>query len=577
MDKIQLKQLIDVAAGRKEADLVLANCNVVDVFNASIRHADVAIVNGLIAGIGSYKGLETIDAQGAFLIPGLIDSHVHIESSLVSPSEFSRLVVPHGTTTVIADPHEIGNVCGIDGLDYMISSSENLPLSVFLMLPSCVPATSFEHSGAHLDAKALSTRIHHPRVLGLGELMDFLGTAAAEDSILDKLMVARVAEKTVDGHAPSLAGHSLTAYAASGVRTDHECATAQELQERVANGMYVLLREGSACHDLRNLLKGVTTENSRRCLFCTDDRQPRSILTEGHIDNHLRIAVSQGLDAITAIRMATINAAECYALKDRGVIAPGYRADLVLVEDLVEFNVTKVFTNGRLVARNGEYLENHPQEVPQSVSGRMQVADFSQDRLRLVLKTDTVRVIDIVPESVVTNSGTATIHRDAQGCFMRDPQQDIVKLAVVERHSGTGNIGFALLRGYGIKGGAIATTIAHDSHNIIVCGDSDSDMACAVEELMALGGGITMVKEGRVLESLPLRIAGLMTQDTGGFVDSKLLKMHAVAREQLCIREGIDPFMTLSFMALPVIPSLKVTDMGLFDVERFQFVSIEVH
>jgi adenine deaminase len=405
--------------------------------------------------------------------------------------------------------------------------------------------------------------------------MDFVGTAAADDTILEKLMLARVAGKSVDGHAPSLSGHLLSAYAASGVQTDHECATVQELQERVGNGMYVLLREGSACHDLRNLLKGVTTENSRRCLFCTDDRQPRSILTEGHIDNHLRIAVSEGLDAITAIRMATIHAAECFNLQDRGVIAPGYRADLVLVDDLVGFNVKTVFTGGRKVAQDGEYLESHPQSVPSLVSARMQVANFSRERLRLVLKADTVRVIDIVPESVVTGSGTATIHRDPQGCFLSDPQQDIVKIAVVERHSGTGNIGFALLRGYGIKGGAIATTIAHDSHNIIVCGDSDSDMACAVEELMALGGGITMVQEGRILESLSLRIAGLMTEESGEFVDSKLLKMHAIARDKLGIHEGIDPFMALSFMALPVIPSLKVTDMGLFDVERFQFVPIE--
>jgi len=576
MDRKQLKHLIEVAAGRVKADLVIHNCQVVDVFNSTVVQGDVAVADGLVAGVGSYTGIAGMDAKGSYLIPGLIDSHVHIESSLVTPSEFSRLVIPHGTTTVIADPHEICNVCGLEGLDYMLEASRNIPLEVFFMLPSCVPATSFEHSGAVLDANLLATRMDHPRVLGLGELMDFMGTISADGAILDKLMVAFRSGKQVDGHAPALEGLGLTAYAASGVVTDHECATGTELQERVRNGMYVLLREGSACHDLRALLKGVTEANSRRCLMCTDDRQPKSILEEGHIDNHLRIAVAEGLDAVTAVRMATLNAAECFGLKDRGAIAPRYRADLVLVDNLVDFNVQQVWVGGKTVVQEGVYLMESNPMVPQSVSGRMHVKDFDISRLRLPLKSDRVRVIDILPGSVVTGNGTAVVTRDGQGSFAHTKDQDIVKLAVVERHHGTGNIGLALLRGYGIQGGAVATTIAHDSHNIIVAGDNDVDMEYAVHNLIQMGGGITMVAGKEVLASLALPIAGLMTADHGDSVVETFERMHAIAREKLHVNRSIDPFMTLSFMALPVIPALKVTDMGLFDVGRFQFVPVEL-
>ncbi|PKL10870.1 MAG: adenine deaminase, partial [Spirochaetae bacterium HGW-Spirochaetae-8] len=402
MEKAQMKHLIDIAAGRVPADLVIKGCQVVDVLNGSVARFDVALAAGLIAGIGEYHGVVELEANGAYLIPGLIDSHVHIESSLVSPMEFARLVMPHGTTTVIADSHEIGNVCGIDGLDYMIEASQQIPLSVFHMLPSCVPATTYEHSGAILTAETLKSRIDHPRVLGLGEMMDFVGATSASDPILDKLMVAQGAGKLVDGHAPCVSGKALSAYAASGIRTDHECATVEELQDRIRNGMYVLLREGSACHDLRNLLPGVTAANSRRCVFCTDDRQPKSILDEGHIDNHLRIAVSEGIDALTAIRMATLNAAECFRLYDRGAIAPGYRADLVLVDNLQDFSVLKVFSEGRLVAEHGVFLHTGSQAIPESVKGRMHVADFSLERLALRVVGPEVRVIDILEGSVVT-------------------------------------------------------------------------------------------------------------------------------------------------------------------------------
>jgi adenine deaminase len=394
--------------------------------------------------------------------------------------------------------------------------------------------------------------------------------------VLDKVAVALGAGKLIDGHAPGLAGSALASYAACQVHTDHECADGAELQEKVQTGMYVLLREGSACKDLQNLLKGVTAANARRCLFCTDDRQPKSILSEGHLDNHLRIAVASGLDPMAAVRMATLNAAECYGLHDRGAIAPGRRADLVVVEDLESFAVKSVFCLGTLVAQAGKYHPKHHPMVPATVGSRVHVANFSVGRLVLPLTSNEVRVIDVREGSVVTGSGTALVQRDDRGNFVHDPLADVVKLAVVERHHGTGNIGLALLRGYGIRHGAVATTIAHDSHNIIVAGDNDADMALAVETVVGMGGGLVMIKEGQVLDTLPLPIAGLMSDGSGEDVARAFDRMHEAAHASLVIRRGIDPFMTLSFMALPVIPELKVTDMGLFDVGAFRFVPISI-
>lgn len=574
MDIGESKKLIDVAAGRELADLVITGAKIVDVYNAKIIEEDVAIVAGRIAGIGSYKGKVRYDAKGSYLLPGLIDGHVHIESSMVDPVSFARLVLPHGTTTVIADPHEICNVCGLDGLDYMLQASEDVPLDVFMMIPSCVPSTPFEHAGAVLDAKALSKRIDHPRVLGLGEMMDMVGTVAGESRVLEKLAVAQRAGKLVDGHAPDVFGMELNAYAAAHIHTDHECATVQELQDRISRGMYVLLREGSACHDLRNLLPGVTRENEHMCLFCTDDRQPKSILSEGHIDNHLRIAVQEGLDPFTAIRMATLNAAQCFRLYDRGAIAPGKIAHMILVDNLTDFSVQQVFCNGQILKLDESV--GTEVEIDPLVAGRVDIGSFNESSLAMKLSSPQVRLIGILEGSVVTESATAVVDIDEHGYYRNRVGQDIVKLAVVERHKGTHNVGLALIRGYGITNGAVATTIAHDSHNIIVAGDNDTDMALAVKTVAGIGGGIVMVSEGEVIDTLPLPIAGLMTNKGGRFVDAKFDKMHALAKERLKIHDGIDPFMTLSFMALPVIPHLKVTDMGLFDVDRFSFVDIEV-
>ena len=578
MDKGTLKNIIDVAAGRKSADLCIENCKIVDVFNKEVFEGSVLIKDGCVAGFGGEgfpKALSTFDAKGKYLAPGFIDSHVHIESSHCSPAEFSRLVVPCGTTTVIADPHEICNVCGVSGLDYMLKASENVPLSVFLQFPSCVPATPFENAGAILTAKEVATRIDNERVLGLGELMDYVGTAAADDGILDKLMVAKKAGKVVDGHSPAIVGSTLDAYSASGVMTDHECATGEELRERLRRGIYVLLRQGTSCHDVLNLLKGVDEKNYNRCLFCTDDRQAVSILTEGHIDNNIRIAIGDGLDPITAITMATINAATCYNLRDRGAVAPGYRADLVLIDSLENFQIQEVFIKGEHVASKKNYLVKVESIVPENVRGMVNVKNFSEKRLEYKPKSSTVKTIEIIPGSVVTKIGQAKIDFDEEGRWVRN-SDDVVKVAVVERHHGTGNVGVALLQGYGLKGGAIATSVAHDSHNIIVAGDNDHDMAVAVSSLVQLGGGMVVVKDGQVVDSFGHEIAGLMTNFSAEEVAKRLEELHEIALNTLHINSNVDPFMTLCFMSLPVIPAIKLTDMGLFDVTQFKFINPEV-
>jgi adenine deaminase len=572
MERENIKRFIDGATGRQEVDLVVKNCKIVDVFNGKIIEGDLGVDRGVIVGIGSYEGRETFDGKGAYLLPGLIDAHVHIESAYIDPPSFAKLLLPRGTTSIVADPHEICNVAGLAGLDYMINSSQGSPLSIFFMLPSCVPSSPFETSGATLLAADLAQRIDLPQVLGLGEMMDTVGTVSGEPSVIDKIALAKERGKVIDGHSPQLTGKDLNAYAGVGVLTDHECTTVKELEERIERGMYVLLREGSATKDLRSLLPGVTPQNAHRCLFCTDDRQPESIIEEGHLDNHLRIAVEEGLDPITAIQMGTINAATCYSLHDRGAIAPGRRGDFILVDNLKDFNVSHVFVEGVLYQEeDGEELP-----IPKEVETKFNIKEFSADKLKLPLKSNKVKAIGIIPGMIVTNSVEFEVERDSQGFYQNNEEQDLVKLAVVERHHATGNVALGLLTGYGLKGGAIATTIAHDSHNIIVAGDNDSDMVLAVESLVKIKGGVVAVKAGKVLETLPLPIGGLMTNKSAAYVDEKLKVMLKLAHQVLDVPEGIDPFMTLSFMALPVVPHLKMTDRGLFDVDQFKFVDIEV-
>lgn len=575
MQKNDLKKLIDVASGKIQADIVIKNCKVVDVYNGIITDGDIAISDNLIAGVGSYEGKEVIDAKGKYAAPGFIDSHIHIESSYVSPEELGRLIVPHGTTTIIADPHEIANVCGFTGIDYMLKASERTALDIKMMLPSCVPATPWEHSGAVIEAKDMVEPMKSGKLHGLGEFMNFPGVVEGHDEVLDKILAAANEGRVIDGHSPGLNGNALNAYAAARIKTDHECATVEDMHDRISRGMYVMLRQGSACQDLRNLAKGVTPFNSNRCLLCADDMQTKTILTVGHLDNSLRICVEEEIDPIIAIRMATLNAAQCYNLEDRGAIAPGLKADIVLFDNLKDFNVDNVLIDGKEVAKSGEYKLPISFYDPSSTKGSFHVKDFSKDKLKLTINSDKAYAINILPGGVVTSKEVVSIHRDENNEFVYNKEEDVVKVAVVERHQNTGNVAVGLLKGYGIKEGAIALSIAHDSHNIIVVGVNDDDMAYAVEELINQGGGIILVKDKEVIESMPMPIAGLMSDKSGEWVADRLASIHEIAHKNLSISDTVEPVMTLCFMSLAVIPELKLTDMGLFDVTEFKFISIE--
>lgn len=575
MNRDLAKKLIDVCQKRKKADLLIRNCNVVDVFNKTVFKASVSVIDGHFASFSDEVEAErVIDAGGRFMVPGFIDAHCHIESSHLSPAAFSDLIVPKGTTTVVADPHEICNVAGLDAMRYMLKASQDIPLSVYLMFPSCVPATDSEHAGATLLADSISTLIGEERVLGLGEMMNYPGISAGLDFVMDKLECAYSTDKIIDGHAPDVKDRDLDAYAACQIRTDHECATPQELLDRVRRGMYVALRQGTACKNVLGLLPGVTPENISRVLFCTDDCQPETIIDEGHIQNAVNLAIGAGLKSEWALSAATINAATCYGLKDRGAIAPGLRADFFLCDNLSHIVPDEVFILGRLTAEDGRILEKARHVKPEKVSGMMNVKDFSASRLKLRLDSDKARVIGIIPGSVVTENLICDVKRDDEGCFIRDEDIDILKIASVERHKGLGTVGVGLIKGYGMKSGAVATSISHDSHNIIVIGTDDRDMETAVNELVRCGGGVTIVQDGKVLMTHVLEIAGLMTDEDAQSVYRTLKEMHEVAYGKLGVSRDIDPFMTLSFMALPVIPALKITDSGLFDVSAFSFTDI---
>jgi len=574
--KAGLKRRIDVAMGRKRAELVFKNARIVNVFSHEIIEGSLAVDRGVVIGTGAYEGEEEIDVKGGYLLPGLIDAHVHIESSLTSPAHYAEAVVPRGTTAVVADPHEIANVCGLQGIEYMLEASRDLPLSVYFMLPSCVPATRFENSGAVLDASALAPFFGRDRVLGLGEVMDYPSLCAGEDGVLDKLVLAASDGHLIDGHGPMLLGKELNAYAAAGVKSDHESSTLDEMRERLRAGMYCLIRQGSAARNLPDLIHGVNERNERRCLFCTDDRNPEDILEGGHMDNHLRMAVEMGIHPITAVRMATINTAEAYRLTGRGAVAPGYRADIVLMRDLKDFRVEEVYVAGKRAAAGGSAVFETSEADISKVHGTMHVRDFTPGQLNLRLESDIARIIRVQPESLITEEVVRKVHINGKGEFTFHPRLDVVKLAVIERHKSTGNIGLGLVENYKLKRGAVALTIAHDSHNIITIGADDGDMYTAVQELIRVGGGITMALGGEILDTLELPIAGLMSDRSAKYVSEKMAQMHKTAVDTLGINPALDPFMTLSFLALPVIPELKLTDMGLFDVRSFSFTSSSV-
>jgi len=571
-----IQRRIGVAAGREKADLVLKGGKIINVFTEEIIEGDVAIVDGYIAGVGdSYEGHEVIELDGRYIAPGLIDGHVHIESSLATPEQFARAIVPRGTTTIIADPHEVANVSGMDGIEYILNASESVPMDVYVMLPSCVPATDFENSGAVLGAEQLSKLINHPRVLGLGELMDYPSVIGGADRVVDKINLAHDNNKIIDGHGPLIDGEALNAYVSAGVRTEHECESVEEMLNRLRLGMYILIREGSAARNLSTLVQGVSKENLRRCLFCTDDRHPGDILKDGHIDNNVRLAMECGLPALSAIRMATLNAAECYRLYDRGAVAPSYLADLIIIDNLRTFKVEKVFKAGKLVADDGLPLFEAESLVDDRVRNTVNMGDLDIEKLKLKMESDIARVIKIAPKSLVTEHVTRKVGmKDGKFDYVRE--LDILKLAVIERHKATGNVGLGLVEGFELKDGAVASTVAHDSHNLIIIGDTDDNIMTAAKEIERIGGGLVVVKSGQVIGSLPLPIAGIMSDKTLGEMDSEHEKLMELAYN-IGVNKNIDPFMLLAFLALPVIPELKLTDVGLFDVVNFEFVDLCIH
>lgn len=554
------------AAYEGKNTLVIKNANVVNVFTDEIVRADVAVYEDVIIGVGSYSGENEIDAGGAYLAPGFIDAHVHIESSMVIPSSFMKVIMPHGTTTVIADPHEIANVAGAAGIRAMYKLTDELPLRVLFMLPSCVPATPFEHSGAKLVAEDMEQFMHKSRILGLGEVMDANSVINCSQEMLDKLRLFD--KRPIDGHAPMLEGMGLNAYRVAGAFSDHECSTYEEVKQKLATGMNILLRIGSAANNMDGVLRRIAEENlpTRNMMFCTDDKHIEDIRREGHINANARMAVAAGIDPIDAIKMASYNAARAYGIRGVGAIAPGYKADMVLLEDLKDFKVKQVISRfGR--PYTGE--EQIPSPIlPPQVFNSVRLPEISKYDLALRCHVS-APVIKMIPHQLVTELVYRDVERDENGCFI--PSEGMVKLAVIERHHATGSMAVGILEGLGIKHGAVASTVAHDSHNLVVAGDNDEDMLMAIESLRDCGGGYSVVSRGVVLARLPLPIAGLMTAAP---VNDVLEIQQALldALYSLGAKQDSDPLIALSFMALPVIPAVKLTDEGLFDAVNFKFI-----
>lgn len=565
---------LDYAA---RADLLIDNVQIVDVLCGTLRKGCVAVKDGRILGYARREADRIYDGDGRFLIPGLIDSHVHIESSMLSPAGFAAMLLPLGTTTVVADPHEMTNVSGEEAVLGLIDAARHLPLSIKVMVPSCVPALPFEDSGAVLTSEDVKRLLPFPEVLGLGEMMNFPGVLSGDDEVMAKIRATREIGKTIDGHAPMLAGLELETYAAAGIKTDHECSTPAELKDRISLGMYAAIRQGSAARNLLPLVPGIAPQLKRRCLLCTDDRHAADTLENGHIAAIAAMAVKAGINPIEAVRMASLNTAECYDMHDRGAIAPGRRADLVLVEDLIDFKVKAVWTEGNLVAEDGRLTIETPVDAPNFLRDTVHIQPVTAANFALKIPSGRARMIGILPHDLTTVEKTTEVKVREDGSMHLADNPGMIKIAVVERHRATGKTGVALFDpAYGLKGGAIATSISHDSHNIVVAGDSEADMAIAVNRVAQIEGGIVMVKDGRVTAELALPVAGLMSDKSPEEVAAKIRELTALAHDTFGITKEADAFMTLSFMALPVIPYLKLTARGLFDVMKFKFVSSDL-
>lgn len=557
------QRIIAVAAGREKADLVLKNAKYLNVFSNEFLCGDIAVANGLIAGVGKYDGKTEIDVSGKLVLPGFIDAHIHLESSMVTPAEFAKAVVAHGTTTVITDPHEITNVMGIDGVEYMIQASQNLPIDVHFMMPSCVPATEIDESGAELDCKDIDLYLDNKKVLGLAEMMNYVGVINGDKNVLSKIVTSQAHHKKIDGHAPELSGNDLNAYIAAGVYSDHECSTFENALEKLRKGQFIMIREGTAAHNLKALMPLLTQQYYSRCMFATDDKHPSDLLYSGHIDYIVKQALKNGADPIVALKTATHHAARYFLLNNKGAIASGYLADIVVVDNLEDFNVETVFKCGKLVF-DGE------------------VKDFSAPTVdeKLAEKCfDTFHLDSVTPSSFKVDGklgliglvGGELLTRNLGTADKIDEENDILKIACIERHKGTNHIGVGYVKGYSLKSGAVATSVAHDSHNIITVGCNDDDIAVAVNAIKDSKGGIAVVENGKIKALLELPIAGLMSDEPLTTVNEKLENAKSSAYE-LGADKSIDPFMTLSFLSLPVIPSLRITTKGVFDAENWKML-----
>ncbi|WP_446807293.1 adenine deaminase [Dysosmobacter sp.] len=561
---LKKQRIIAAAAGREPADLVLKNATFVNVFSNELSTMDIAVAEGLIVGMGSYQGRSEVDCTGKIILPGFLDAHIHLESSLVSPTEFVKAVLPHGTTTVVTDPHEIANVMGTDGIEYMLQATEDLPVDVRFMLPSCVPATPLDESGAILDYRAIDSFYDHPRVQGLAEMMNFVGAINGDEQTVEKIVAAQAHHKKIDGHAPDLQGNDLNAYIAAGVYSDHECHDVKDAIAKLERGQFIMIREGTAARNLEALMPLLTGKYADRCMFCTDDKHPNDLLEKGHIDYIVKKAISLGADPITAVKVACHNAARYFLLNNRGGISPGYLADFVIIDNFQDFNIEQVYKKGVLMVDHGEIQDFPSPEIEPYLVERahktfhvapLTAEDFAEKRPR--------GIIGMVDGEITTV--------DAGYSDRIDVEYDVLKIAVVERHKNTHHIGIGYIQGYGLKSGAVATSISHDSHNIIVVGTNETDMAAAVNRVVELNGGIVVWDGGQPVAEVPLAIAGIMSDEPLVTVNEKL-ETAKDAAHKLGVNPGIDPFMTLSFMALPVIPSLRITTRGVFDVTTQSYV-----